>query len=163
MNTICRFCILLVKLYLLYVCICMFALCSYISPVINGFSSHTEIFLGKKNKICFSFTPPFPSNFFSKQIKTSKPFSSYNVFGVKQFFKQLQCKGYTLRSVVMYQQLWTFLHLCQILCHYVPYSYSKTLVYGKNICFGQDILVIQNHDFCVEEKPTNFNTSQLFW
>ena len=36
-----------------------------------------------------------------------------------------------LKGVEMCQQPWAFLFLCQILSHYVSYSRSKTLVYGK--------------------------------
>ena len=40
-----------------------------------------------------------------------------------------------LKSLVIYQQLWSLLHLCQILCHCVSYSYSKTLTQGKKTRF----------------------------
>ena len=36
-----------------------------------------------------------------------------------------------LKSVVMYQQLWSFLPLFPLFCHYMPYSYSMILAYGK--------------------------------
>ena len=40
------------------------------------------------------------------------------------------------------------LHLppCQILCHYVPYSYSKTLAHGKNPAFSQDVFNMHGFD-----------------
>ena len=47
----------------------------------------------------------------------------------------------------MYQQLWYFLILCQITCHYVSYLYSIMLADGKNlflinmsfICMGSSV------------------------
>ena len=36
-----------------------------------------------------------------------------------------------LKGVVMCQQQWAFSFQCQIWSHYVSYSCSKTLVYGK--------------------------------
>ena len=45
----------------------------------------------------------------------------------------------SLKSVVIYQQLWLFSPLCQILWHYVSYSYSTKLAYGeKPAVFCQD-------------------------
>ena len=44
-----------------------------------------------------------------------------------------------LKSVLMYQQVWSFLPLCYFLCDYVCYSYSKTLAYGKKTVFSQNI------------------------
>ena len=43
--------------------------------------------------------------------------------------------GDLLKGVVMCQQPWAFLFLCQILSHYVSYSCSKTLAYGKKTRF----------------------------
>ena len=40
--------------------------------------------------------------------------------------------GY-LKSIVIYQQLGSLLPLCQILCHYVYYSYSKTKTTKKYV------------------------------
>ena len=40
-----------------------------------------------------------------------------------------------------YQQILSFLPPCQILCHFVSYSYSTKLAYGeKTFVFGQDVL-----------------------
>ena len=40
-----------------------------------------------------------------------------------------------LKGVVMCQQPWAFLFLCQILSYFVSYSCSKTLAYGKKTQF----------------------------
>ena len=56
-------------------------------------------------------------------------------------FKFNLIKVVNLKSVVMCQQLWLFLPLCQILYHHMSYSYSKTLTYGKKLFFVNMCLI----------------------
>ena len=53
------------------------------------------------------------------------------------------------KSVVMCQQLWSFLHLCLILCHCVSYSYSKTCLFkmfliriGSSVIFLKVMIIL---------------------
>ena len=46
-----------------------------------------------------------------------------------------------LKSVVMWQKPWSFLPRCQILCHYLPYSYSKAMAQEKNVFFVKMSLI----------------------
>ena len=48
----------------------------------------------------------------------------------------------SLKSLTMYQQLWSFLHLCKTLCHFKSFTSAKlipqksTMIFRKNILFS---------------------------
>ena len=46
-----------------------------------------------------------------------------------------------LKTVVMHQQLWSFLPHRQFLCYYVSCLHSRTLAYGKNRFYDQDVFI----------------------
>ena len=62
----------------------------------------------------------------------------------------------SLKSVVINQQLCSFLPLCKVLCHYLSFSYSKTLPHEKTAAFGYDICNTYGY------KCTQTNTGILF-
>ena len=57
---------------------------------------------------------------------------------------------------MIYQQLWSFLPLCKILCHYVCYLYSKSLMYGKKqLCFWSKGFIINGRGLRVPPGGSN--------
>ena len=93
------------------------------------------------------------SNTFQKQSFSILLLLLSSKFFQKKIEEAISCKilylkqvRILLQGVVMWQQPWAFLFLCQILSHYMTYSYSKTLTYGKKTPgFSQD--VFNKHGF----------------
>ena len=139
---VCLFCFICLCVFVLFVCVC---LCLNVCVIVSLFTSCVYVcscivFFTQKHTYTQTITYKHTKTHLRHAQKILMThFAIVYVFYISQRQKVLlQVIHYSFRVpwrpvlvVMMCQQRRAFLFLCKILCHYVSYSYSKTLAYGK--------------------------------